>query len=82
MSELDKLQNSIRKKLELNDYKPESRNVDKTESQQKVKACFYVHKEVMKKFDKVIAERLISGNKIDRSALISEMIEFFYDKHH
>lgn len=42
--------------------------------EEKKKATFYLTDDELKKFDRIYGQRIIEGNKIDRSALICEMI--------
>lgn len=78
MSGLKKLEETLKKKIALNDYKPEAQKDGIEEKQEiKHKVTFYLPESVLRAFDKIYAERILQGNKIDRSALISEIIKSY-----
>lgn len=89
MSGLDRVAQSIqRKKLTLDDYKPEiqqevlaAKQLEVLrEKQNKVKVTIYLSEESSRKLNEICSENILKNGKMDKSVLIERAIELLYEE--
>ena len=89
MSGLDRVAQSIqRKKLTLDDYKPEiqqevlaAKQLEVLrEKQNNVKVTIYLSEESSRKLNEICSENILKNGKMDKSVLIERAIELLYEE--
>ena len=82
MNQIEALKDKLKKKMELQDYVPEIVEEKEALKEPKTKVTFYAPESVLKLFNKIYAENILDGQKIDKSTLFCEMVKFYYDRKH
>lgn len=79
MAGIDKVGESISKKLTLQDYKTEIPQEVNTAKQKKVKLTIYLTEDAMRKLNEICSKNVLQNGKQDKSALMSKAVDLLYE---